>query len=135
MVEWVSLLKESLAAEYGQRPPVAALATVDAEGRARVRHVVCRGVDERGNLWAASDARSAKNAQLRENPNAEIALYLPTLRRQFRLSGVMQRMQDPAIRAAWWSQLPDATQAMFFWPEPGARRVGGPHAFPQTPPA
>ena len=86
-------------------------------------------------LWIATDARSDKNAHLHERPDAEMALYLPALRRQFRLAGVMPRMEDPAMRSACWSQLPQATQAMFFWPQPGARRTLGAEAFAAAPPA
>ena len=48
MAEWVSLLRESVAAEYGPRLLIAALATVDDQGRPRVRHVVCRRFGLRG---------------------------------------------------------------------------------------
>ena len=136
MADWVSLLQEATAAEYGARPVVAALATADDQGRPRVRHVVCRHFDA-GNVWIASDQRSGKNLQACQRNAAELAIYLPSLRQRFRLLCTVTELNMPNApeRPKIWAMLSDATRAMFFWPEPGAPREVNPAAFPLSVPS
>jgi hypothetical protein len=121
---WLQVLRDELDLEYGDRPRVAQLATIDG-GRPRVRSVVCRRVLADGSLVAATDARSAKNGQLRAAPVAEWAFWLPTRRKQFRLSGPTRLIDahgDPALRRQVWRALSDAARALVVWPAPGSRR-------------
>ena len=89
MNDWLAILKESVAGEWDNPPPIAALATVDSIGHPHVRHVVCRRINDDGNIWITSDARTAKNQHVRDNPNAELALWLPQKREQFRIAGTI----------------------------------------------
>ena len=116
MNDWLAILKESVAGEWDNPPPIAALATVDSIGHPHVRHVVCRRIDDDGNIWITSDARTAKNQHVRDNPNAELALWLPQKREQFRIAGTISI--NPK-REEIWREMSDSTRATFFWPAPG----------------
>ena len=121
MTDPLAGLREALDQEYGDRPRIAALATVDADGRPRVRNVVCRRI-EGGMIWVASDARSAKNRQVRDSPAVELAFWLPGRREQFRVAGTVALLAAVELPAAW-AGLSDAARALFAWPSPGASRV------------
>ena len=123
-------LRTALDQECGPRPRVAALATVDGEGRPRVRSVVCRRV-EPGGIWVATDARSAKVDQVRARPAVELAFWLPARREQFRVAGRVGFLPGADRRAAW-EGLSDAARALFAWPAPGLPRVDGPGDFPEA---
>lgn len=133
MTDPLGELSEALDGEYGPRPRVAALATVDPAGRPRVRSVVCRRVGP-GRIWVASDARSAKNAEVRTSPSVELAFWLPGRREQFRIAGRAEILAG-ADRQAAWERLSDSARALFCWPAPGTPRVDGPDAYPATIPA
>ena len=120
MIAWVEEFRSALDSEFGPRPRVGTLATVDREGRPRARTVVCRKVEDDGSLWVASDARSGKNAEVEHNPAAEMAFWLPSLREQFRVAGSIWIMKDDERRTALWSALSDSARALFFWDMPGA---------------
>src|SRR3954469_9056592 len=84
---WLQLLRDALDLEFAEgRPRVATLATVGEDGRPRARNVVVRRIDDDAALHVVSDARSSKNAHLRKTPFAELVLWLPTRREQFRLA-------------------------------------------------
>ena len=142
---WLLPLQTALDAEFGARPRIAALASVDEAGGPQVRHVVIRRVEQVGRIWIASDARSEKNHQLRQTPRAALSLWLPTLREQYRLSGPVQVIgpaDNDTRRLALWTNMSDAAQGLFAWPPPGTPRDpaddegGYPAAFPvgATPP-
>ena len=78
-MEWLETFWAALDDEFGPRPHVATLATVDRAGDPRARSVVCRTVDESG-LYFVSDARSGKNGQLRLNVVAEAVFWLSARR-------------------------------------------------------
>ena len=129
--EWLDLFRRALADHYGDRPVIAALATADADGRPRVRHVVCRRVDDDGGLWIAVDARSAKVDQLAAHPHAELAFWLAGDRDQFRARGAAAVLTGPEPdRAALWRSLSDTARALFAWPPPGTPREPDPARFP-----
>jgi Pyridoxamine 5'-phosphate oxidase len=52
-----------------------------------VQSVICRRIEEGGALRVCSDARSAKNTQLRAHPAAEMVFWLPTRHEQYRFAG------------------------------------------------
>lgn len=120
---WLAPLQVSLTAEYPDRPRIAVLATVDAGNRPRARSVILRRIDSDGALWIISNAHAGKNAQLRHIPFAELVLYLPTSRRQFRLAGAAQVIGGGQnchdLRHRFWLDLSDAARAMFYWPTIG----------------
>ena len=135
MSEWIGELVAALAREFGDKPHVATLATVDKSGAPRARTVICRKVSAEGAVLVVSDARSEKNEQLKAVPQAEVVFWLPTLREQYRVFGSTRMMSaslpDPA-RLDMWKSLSDAARALFFWPSPGIRRLDQPDAFPQA---
>jgi PPOX class probable FMN-dependent enzyme len=138
---WLPILRQSLDAEYADRPRIATLATVDAEHRPRARTVILRRIDDDdGTLTIVSSAQSHKNAQLRHTPAAELVLYLPTSREQFRLFGhvtVIGRGDDDLARQTFWESLSDAARATFYWPtigQPANNDAPVPAALPPTTP-
>ncbi len=138
MSDWILDLRRALDAEYGDRPRIATLATVDRDGRPHGRSIVCRHIEDSGALWIATDARSAKNGQVRHEPSAELVFWLPTRREQFRVHGVVEILvstDDDPRRSILWRMLSDATRAMFFWPPPGRPLEPNPSDFPQAVPA
>jgi pyridoxamine 5'-phosphate oxidase len=121
MSAWVAEMRAAIDAEYETRPRVAALATVDEDGRPRVRSVVCRRIEDDGALWIVSDSRSDKNEQARAHAFGEMAFWLPSRREQFRIAGALAVVSgpDPRLMQAW-HDLSDAARALFFWEAPGS---------------
>lgn len=138
MSEWIGELQSALEREFGDRPTVATLATVDRGGAPRARTVVCRRVLDDGSVLIVSDSRSEKNEQLKANQQAEVVFWLPGLREQFRILGSARiggiAAPDP-LRLEVWRAMSDPARALFFWPSPGVRRVDSPEAFPKATPA
>jgi pyridoxamine 5'-phosphate oxidase len=127
MNDWVAILRESVAGEWDIPPLIAALATVDSQGTPHVRHVVCRRIDDGGNIAITSDRRSAKNQHIRQNPNVELALWLPQRREQFRIAGAIS---IDSHREEIWKEMSDSSRATFFWPIPG-EPLNSDQMFPQ----
>lgn len=135
---WVALFQTALDAEHGDRSWVAALATVDHQGRPQARMVVLRRIEPDGSCWIATDARSAKVEQLRRTPLAELVCWLPGRREQFRLAGpvavVSHDDQDPR-RQELWQTLSDPARGLFFSPDPGTPLRTDPAGFTASAPA
>jgi PPOX class probable FMN-dependent enzyme len=122
------------------------LATVRPDGRPAVRTLVFRGfLGDSSDMVFTTDARSAKCAEIRRSPEAEICWYFAGTREQFRLYGGV-RLVDASLdehlhearvlheaRRDTWRALSDETRASFAWPTPGEPRDPG-FAFPTTPP-
>jgi len=127
-IPWISILRDELDLEYGGRPRIAQLATVDHLSRPRVRSIVCRRIEDTGVLIAATDGRSAKIQQVAENAFAEWAFWLGGRRKQFRLGGPTQLIagsatgDQKAMREAVWRELSDAARGLFVWPASGTPR-------------
>jgi pyridoxamine 5'-phosphate oxidase len=138
-MDWLVELSASMGSVQRSTPLIATLATVDFLGRPRARSVVCRRIDEDdGSVWIASDARSEKNEHVREHKQAELVIWLPQPREQFRLFGnmtVLDLRDQTARRRQLWEDLSDAARAMFFWPTPGRPLESGADAFPKEMPA
>jgi pyridoxamine 5'-phosphate oxidase len=142
MDEWLKLLRESLTKENSDCPSIMTLATASRNGSPRARSVVCRLIDDDGEIWFVSDARSKKNAQIRLHRKVEAVFWLPNSRRQYRIRGEARIVTtDDSQTTALWRGLADATRAMFSWPEPGAmksmnayfpREIGSDAAPPST---
>jgi pyridoxamine 5'-phosphate oxidase len=122
MIPWLGIFRAALQREYGDRPRIVTLASVDAKRRPRARSVILRRIDDDGALWITSNAFAAKNEQLRESPVAELVAYLPGSREQFRLAGraqVIGPAEDQGLREEFWKSMSDAARATFFWPRIG----------------
>jgi general stress protein 26 len=107
---------------------LACLATVTAQGLPSVRTVVVRAVEGQ-RVLIASDARSAKVADLRRSPLAELCWYFPLTREQFRLRGRVEvwgaESKEPAVQRALleiWKKLPENTRGLTSLPAPGTVR-------------
>ena len=99
------------------------LATVSSDGTPRVRTLVFRGWAGPQELDLLTDGRSAKAAELFQEPRVELCWLLPKARCQFRLRGQRQQL-DPdsnlAARTQHWQQLNPGARALWGWPQPGA---------------
>ena len=74
-------------------PNAMVLATADARGMPSARYVLMKGWDERGIVFF-THSTSAKGRQLAANANAALVYYWPTLHRQVRVEGAVERVAD-----------------------------------------
>lgn len=81
-------------------PDAVALATADAAGRPDVRMVLCRGVDERGFVLYTNHT-SAKAADLESNRQAALCFFWGVVRRQVRVRGRVELVDDAESDAYW----------------------------------
>ena len=72
-------------------PHGAALATASRDGRPSVRFVLVRGIDDRGARFFTNYG-SRKGRELDANPVAALALWWPSLQRQLRAEGPVERL-------------------------------------------
>jgi pyridoxamine 5'-phosphate oxidase len=72
-------------------PEAVALATADAGGRPSVRHVLLRGLDERGFVFY-TNYESRKGRELEGNPRTGMAFYWRELDRQVCVTGKVERI-------------------------------------------
>ena len=71
-------------------PDAMALATADEDGRPAVRHVLLRGLDDRGFVFFTNyDSRKGRN--LSRNPNAALVFLWRELDRQVSVTGTVER--------------------------------------------
>jgi PPOX class probable FMN-dependent enzyme len=105
------------------------LATVDTEGKPRVRTVVYRGLDDdQQSPVFITDTRSAKMSHL-DRQAVEVCWYFPISREQFRIAGQAEVFAfHHHQRLAVWQGLSDAARAQFFWPTPGEAVANGEQA-------
>ncbi|HKQ70205.1 MAG TPA: pyridoxamine 5'-phosphate oxidase [Polyangiaceae bacterium] len=96
------------------------LATVSAEGGPSARVVSCRGIDESGvRFFTHYEARKA--VELAENPGAAIVFFWPTLRRQVRIEGRVEKL--PAAESdAHFAARPRERQ-LTTWASPQSRPI------------
>lgn len=71
-------------------PTAMCLATSTPEGMPSARFVLLRGLDERGIVFY-SNYESRKGEELRDNPRAAAAFWWPSLERQVRVEGFVER--------------------------------------------
>jgi pyridoxamine 5'-phosphate oxidase len=72
-------------------PNAMTLATVDAQGRPHCRVLLLKGLDERGFTFF-TNYDSAKGEQLAAQPFAAMTFFWPTLERQVRIEGRVERV-------------------------------------------
>ena len=85
-------------------PNAMAVATADAEGHPSVRHVLLRGIDERGFTFF-TNYESRKGRQLAENPHAGLVFLWKLLDRQVNVTGSAERI-GPAESDAYFATRP-----------------------------
>jgi pyridoxamine 5'-phosphate oxidase len=88
-------------------PNAMAVATADAAGRPSVRHVLLRGLDERGFVFY-TNRRSRKGRQLAENPYAALVFLWKELDRQVNVTGRTDPTADDESDAYFDSRPRDA---------------------------
>jgi pyridoxamine 5'-phosphate oxidase len=74
-------------------PNAMALATADADGRPSVRHVLLRGLDDRGFVFN-TNRESRKGRELEANPHAGLVFLWKQLDRQVCVGGAVVRTGD-----------------------------------------
>jgi pyridoxamine 5'-phosphate oxidase len=88
-------------------PNAMALATADADGRPSVRHVLLRGLDDRGFSFF-TNRESRKGRQLAENPHAALVFLWKELDRQVNVTGAATLLPDHESDAYFASRPRDA---------------------------
>ena len=111
-LSWFELLRAwfdaAVASGTVVEPNAIQLATVDAAGRPSVRTVLVKALDERGIVFYTS-YRSAKAADLAQNPYAAAVFAWLSLERQARLSGPVERVTR-AETEAYFASRPRGSQ-------------------------
>jgi pyridoxamine 5'-phosphate oxidase len=83
---WLARVDGAAAGADMTTTPLMALATVDADGHPRVRHVLLSSYD-RGRLHFHTDRRTDKAAELAVHPRASATIVWPEIPRQLTVSG------------------------------------------------
>ena len=113
------------------------LATVAGDGTPRVRTLVFRGWAGSTTLDLLTDGRSAKPAELAQQPAVELCWLLPRARSQFRLRGSLQALppeQEQGERERLWQMLSPGGRSLWGWPPPGGpfdREAAFPEQLPE----
>ncbi|MFQ5619175.1 MAG: pyridoxamine 5'-phosphate oxidase [Rhodospirillales bacterium] len=89
-------------------PNAMTLATATADGAASARMVLLKGVDERGFTFY-TNLGSRKAEQLSANPRAALCFYWKSLKRQVRVEGTVERVDD-AEADAYFATRPRGAQ-------------------------
>lgn len=113
---------EALQAEQEVDPHAMALATVDAGGLPDVRIVLLREHDARGLVFYTNLA-SVKARQLAAMPQAAVAFHWPTLHRQVRARGPVERVTEEEADA-YFASRPRGSQ-LGAWASPQSQPLAG----------
>jgi general stress protein 26 len=132
MHQWLELFHGSLPSEKG--PPLGALATVDGEGRPRVRYVVCH-LEPDGRIWFGTNARSNKNRHVKERPQVELVFWTAATGRQFRVEGLAEPIRNAGMLRRIWQGMTDQVRAFYHWPDSNSAARSDPSLFPAAVPA
>jgi len=76
-----------------QLPTAMALATAGADGRPSIRHVLLRGIADRGFVFYTNHG-SRKGTEIAENPRAAFSIYLRELDRQVSVTGDVSHVSE-----------------------------------------
>jgi pyridoxamine 5'-phosphate oxidase len=119
--DWVQPLRLAIAEEFPAKPCPIALATTHLDGTPCVRMMICRRLQDTGEILLVTDERSEKTTQLRQVNAAEILFWFPARREQYRVKGTIEIVDAPSgspLREEMWRELSDATRTTFLWPTP-----------------
>ena len=116
---WRPLLKVARARE-GRQPAARwlQLATTGLDGTPRVRTLVFRGWHGDDRLELYTDTRSAKFAELMQQPKVELCWLLPKAKQQYRFRAKWLREEQNSNAERWQSLSPQG-RALWGWPPPG----------------
>lgn len=87
--EWFEKAKE----EEPNDPDAMCLATCDSNGRPDARMVLLKGYGESG-FWFFTNADSQKGMEIKENPRGSLCFYWKSIRKQVRLRGKIEMLDD-----------------------------------------
>jgi pyridoxamine 5'-phosphate oxidase len=111
------------AEKAGERLPEAmALATATRDGRPSVRVVLNRGVS-RGGFVFYTNYNSRKAAELIANPRASIVFHWPTLERQLRVEGRVEKLSRRESER--YFQTRPRESRLSAWASPQSARISG----------
>lgn len=114
-------LDEALSTEQlPVEPNAMTLATVDADGRPHCRVLLLKALDERGFTFYGN-YESAKGQQLAANPYAAMTFFWPTLERQVRLEGRVEKLSAEESDAYY--QLRPLRSRLGAWASPQSRVI------------
>jgi pyridoxamine 5'-phosphate oxidase len=119
-VLFTAWLKEATAAGVHE-PTAMTLATAAADGRPSARMVLLRAVDEQG-FGFYTNYESRKAGELAENAWAALVFWWPSLHRQVRIEGQVERM-SAAESDAYFATRPLGSQ-LAAWVSPQSRVIG-----------
>lgn len=88
-------------------PEAMALATADASGQPSVRMVLLKGHGPQGFVFYTNE-QSRKGGELGANPRAALLFHWKTLRRQVRVEGAVERVDDADADAYFGSRARDS---------------------------
>ncbi|MGE8359499.1 pyridoxamine 5'-phosphate oxidase [Pseudomonas sp.] len=103
-------------------PNAMTLATVDADGRPHCRVLLLKGLDARGFTFF-SNYDGAKGQQLAARPFAAMTFFWPSLERQVRIEGAVERV-SPAESDAYFQVRPLGSR-LGAWASPQSRVIAG----------
>ncbi|MBB3229884.1 pyridoxamine 5'-phosphate oxidase [Halomonas stenophila] len=102
--EWLALAMEA----EGDDGNAMTLATVDSQGLPHARVVLLKGTDERGLVFY-SNYHSHKGSELANVPHAALVFWWPSLSRQVRVEGAVERVSEEESNA-YFASRPRASQ-------------------------
>lgn len=109
-----------------EQPPVEAnamtLATVDAEGQPHCRVLLLKALDARGFTFF-TNYDSAKGEQLLSNPRAAMTFFWPSLERQVRIEGVVEKVTTEESDA--YFKVRPLGSRLGAWASPQSRVIDG----------
>ncbi|MBI3782598.1 MAG: pyridoxamine 5'-phosphate oxidase [Deltaproteobacteria bacterium] len=82
------------------QPEAMALATSDKRGRASVRYVLLKQVDERGFVFF-TNMGSRKGREIKANPYVSFAIHWKPIDKQVRVEGRIERVSDEEADTYW----------------------------------
>lgn len=103
-------------------PNAMTLATVDGQGRPHCRVLLLKGLDERGFTFF-SNYDSAKGEQLAAHPHAAMTFFWPTLERQVRIEGRVEKVSVEESDA--YFQVRPLGSRLGAWASPQSRVIAG----------
>lgn len=101
-------------------PNAMTLATVDADGRPHCRVLLLKGLDEQGFSFF-SNYQSAKGEHLQANPFAAMTFFWPTLERQVRIEGRVERVSS--VESDAYFQVRPLGSRLGAWASPQSRVI------------
>lgn len=103
-------------------PNAMTLATVDPQGQPHCRVLLLKGLDERGFTFF-SNYDSAKGDQLNANPRAAMTFFWPTLERQVRIEGRVEKVSVEESDAYY--RVRPLGSRLGAWASPQSRVIAG----------